>query len=417
MKRVLLIGIVLMTSLITIVSCGSGSVETEAAGQKAETSQETVKTEETGEIKVLSETEETEALSENEEASFSAGNADEEEETSGAETISAVMVSSKPADETSASEAAGTDLSDLRVSLTPSVYTYDDMESDLLRISEALPGRTQLSSLGETFDGRKLYDLVIGDPDAPVKIMFNASIHAREYLTTQLLMLQTVDFLRAYADDPSLLKDTNIHVIPMVNPDGVSISQMGMDGLRTEKARESVREIAKLDGAGDMGSYLRAWKSNAQGVDINRNFDALWEQYNDHLGHPSADHYKGESVGCVPESKALIDLTKTCAFARTVSYHTQGGVIYWYFGQEGELRTKTREFADRIAGLTGYPEDADYQNLDPAGYKDWAISKMGIPSLTIEVGTGSSPVDPAQIESVWDQNRRVWYGTLDDLSL
>ena len=30
--------------------------------------------------------------------------------------------------------------------------------------------------------------------------------------------------------------------------------------------------------------YLEQWKSNANGVDLNRNFDALWDSYADPAG-------------------------------------------------------------------------------------------------------------------------------------
>lgn len=51
---------------------------------------------------------------------------------------------------------------------------------------------------------------------------------------------------------------------------------------------------------------------------------------------------------------------------------------------------------------------ADYQSLDPAGYKDWAISQKGIPSLTIEVGRDTVPVPEEQFDEIWNANKNVW---------
>lgn len=92
------------------------------------------------------------------------------------------------------------------------------------------------------------------------------------------------------------------------------------------------------------------------------------------------------------EAQALVNLTKKELFCRTVSYHSSGGVIYWAFGQQGELASRTQTFAKRIAAVTGYEPDGNYEELDPAGYKDWALLKMGIPSLTIEIGRADSPL-------------------------
>ena len=317
-------------------------------------------------------------------------------------------------------------------------YTYENMQDDIEKLQEKYGAYIQISSLGQSADGRELYDLVIGDTNAEKKIFINAGIHAREYITCQLVMKQAEAFLEHIAnnDDYEQLSDLQnvdekscnevpykemwencqIHVMPMVNPDGVSISQQGLDGVQTDTVRKNLEQISQMDGASlSDNDYLEQWKSNANGVDLNRNFDALWDSYADPAGHPSADHYKGTAPGCEAESNALIQLTLQEHFSRTISYHTQGDVIYWYFGQEGSLYDQTLSFANTIAAATGYTLDADYQALDPAGYKDWAILSQGIPSLTIEVGTGDTPVSPDQFETIWEENQFVWEEMLKTL--
>ena len=300
---------------------------------------------------------------------------------------------------------------DLIVLQNPEMYTYENMVHDLETLPLLYGEVVSLDSLGQTMDGREIYHLVIGNKDAEVKILINGSIHAREYMTSQLVMKQTAVFLKnlaagnTYADQTyeELLQNVAIHVVPM--------SQFGMDGILTEAVKERVREIAALDGSAAEGNYLTRWKANGNGVDINRNFDALWESYAG-PSHPSCDHYKGESVGCEPESAALIQLTETEMFDRTISYHTQGSVIYWYFAQEGELYDETLDFANCISNITGYPTDANYEYLDPAGYKDWGICKLGIAGLTVEVGRETSPVPASQFADIWAKNQYVWEQTI-----
>ncbi len=284
-----------------------------------------------------------------------------------------------------------------------SLYTYEDMEKDLEVLSNHFSSFCELDSIGETFDSRKLYRLSVGNPKSKNQYIVTGSIHAREYITTKLVMMLTYDFLYSYQN-----QDVLIHIVPMVNPDGVSISQLGKSGIRTDKAYRRIDEIAALDNSSvDNSNYLRLWKANANGVDLNRNFDALWDSYQG-AGHPSADMYKGTSPGCEPEAAALIKLTKENPIKKTISYHTQGQVIYWYFGQEGDLLQQTEKFAKDISSSTGYPTDANYEKLDPAGYKDWALDKLGIPSITIEVGHGGQPVDESQISDIYRQNRDVF---------
>jgi len=309
---------------------------------------------------------------------------------------------------------------DLIILKDPGFYSYDNLENDIQILQQLYGELVSVSSLATTLDGRNVYCMVIGDPQADTKLFFNGGIHGREYMTCQLVMKQAAVFLhKLYENDvysqmdyQTMMNGVAIYVVPMINPDGVTISQYGMDGILKESTKQRVAEVASLDGeVAKNGYYLTRWKANANGVDINRNFDALWESY-EGVGHPSSDHYKGESIGCEPESEALIKLTEENTFDRTISYHTQGSVIYWYFGQEGELYDKTLEFANCISNLTGYPTDANYEYLDPAGYKDWGIHKLGIPGLTVEIGTETSPVPADQFAGIWERNQFVWEETI-----
>ncbi len=297
------------------------------------------------------------------------------------------------------------------------IYRYEDMEQDLETISLAYKDRVSLDVIGTTLDGRNIYDMVIGKKTAPVHMIIHGSIHAREYITTKLIMKQLAYYLSCldngtgeYKQIPysELFKDTALHIVPMVNPDGVTISQSGIDGLRTQAAKASVRKIVNSDGGA--GGFTQ-WKANANGVDLNRNYDAMWEEFVG-AGRPASDRYKGAAPASEPETKALIGITRNNPVVRTISYHTYGQVIYWYFGQTGDLYSETKAFADEISEITGYAPDANYEQLDPAGYKDWALDKLGIPSITIEVGYGKNPVPNSQFEGIRNQNKDVWAGML-----
>lgn len=294
-------------------------------------------------------------------------------------------------------------------------YTYGEMEADLNHLEEKYGGLVKIESLASTADGRNLYHILVGNEQAGRHILVTASIHAREYISSQLVMRQLEELLRQYSENAlmggasarELLENTAVHIVPMANPDGVTLCQLGLDGMQRPQIRDTVMEIYGLDGGPDWNRYLTGWKSNAVGVDLNRNFDAGWDLHNDQVGHRSSGHYKGSSVESEAETKALVQLTRRYPFRRTISYHTQGNVIYWYFGQNGELEAESRSFAELASAATGYRIDSAFENLDPAGYKDWAVSKMQIPSLTIEVGTGTSPVDPAQFPAIWEQNKDI----------
>lgn len=303
-------------------------------------------------------------------------------------------------------------------------YSYEDLKNDLHIFSRIFQENLRVDSLGKTADNREIYHVCLGKKDAGRKVLITASMHGREYMTSQLVMDQMADFVhelqaggktRKGVPYKKLLEDYQIHVVPMVNPDGVTISQFGADAVKSQEIRDGVWEIARKDGARmPWQSYFRLWKANARGVDINRNFDACWEEYMDGAGRPSSEHYKGEKPEDTEEAAALAALTRKEKFCRTISYHSSGAVIYWSFGQTGELAERTRVFAERIAHVTGYEPDGNYEELDPAGYKDWALLKMGIPSLTIEIGRATSPLPQSAYKKIKRENKYVWEEMLAD---
>ena len=301
----------------------------------------------------------------------------------------------------------------------PYMYTYEDLTNDVQALGVLYQDYMTWDSIGKTPDGRELYHLVIGSPSAGKEIFINAGIHAREYINVQLVMKQTIGYLQhiaagdSYGSVPyrTFWEQVKVHVVPSINPDGIAISQFGLAGIRTESVLQGVYAIAAMDGTELTEYYLNRWKANALGTDLNRNFAALWEQYQG-VGHPSSDHYKGEYPGSAPEAAALINLTETCNFAKTISYHSQGNIIYWYFPGIEPVYNEALSWVTNISSLTGYGIVSDYTTVDPAGYSDWCIYAHSIPSLCIETASGECPYIADQFQTIWIQNLYVWEETL-----
>ena len=307
---------------------------------------------------------------------------------------------------------------DLIVYSTPEKYSYENFLHDVKILENNYPAQVKVIELCTTLDGRKVLDIVVGNGDKNILIF--GAMHAREYITTQIVMRQlceTIDAANGYGENyqgistAELLQNVTIHFVPNSNPDGVAISQFGLSALTNENLRRNVAAMINGD--------FEEWKANANGVDLNRNFDADWQNYYG-AQYPGSERYKGTFPGSEIESAALIELTKKYNFKRTISYHSCGEVIYWYYKQQGAILSESKKFAQRISNETGYYLDADYTALDPAGYKDWAVYKLGIPSLTIETGAenGASIVAPVPISrfnNIWQRNKNVVYATIYNL--
>ena len=305
----------------------------------------------------------------------------------------------------------------LIINSTPEKYSYDNLVSDIEKIKNICP-QVQVQSLGTTFDGREVFDLVVGDLASDKHILIFGAMHAREYITTQIVMRQfcnAVDAVNGFGGDyksiptAELLQGVAIHFVPMNNPDGVSISQFGLNGLKSPELRAKVSA---------MSNNFSEWKANAAGVDLNRNFDAGWQEFGG-SPYPSSERYKGAFPGSEPEAAALINLLQKYPVKRTISYHTCGALIYWYYKQSGNVLAESEKFANTISRETGYYLDSDYTSVDAAGFKDWAVYKKNIPSLTIETGAerggvvGVVPV--SRFAEMWNRNKNVVYATIYNL--
>ncbi len=305
------------------------------------------------------------------------------------------------------------------VDVSTQAYGYEEMIEDLAELQSAYPELMHLTSIVVSLDGREIPVAVVGNPAAQYHFLIQASIHAREYLCTLLVMKQMEYFLSQYqsgaydGDEYAALKNVAFHIIPMANPDGVTISIEGPEGIRDDALREGLYVIYERDTAAGLTDlpadrYFVKWKANARGVNLNLNFDAGWADLDSSDG-PSASAYAGAAAESEPETRALIAYTLRYDFAGTISYHAYGSGYYWDFGQRGALRERTKSLAWLIQSVSGYISLDDLMGEPSAGgYKDWALDALGIPSLTVEIGTTSCPVNIREFPTVWERNRQVW---------
>ncbi len=303
-------------------------------------------------------------------------------------------------------------------------YTYEMMEEDLRELCERYPDLARMASAGKSADGRELWVLDIGKKRAAKQIFISAGIHGRESLTPMLAMKMAeyalVNYYTEGEDGVALAdvaEDCLFRLVPMVNPDGVAISQMGMDGIRSEELKALVASIYDADNTyqsyrdtyENREEYLKRWKANARGVDLNRNFPIVyWSEMKTGIGHPSSQKYKGPSAGSEPETQAVMKLLQELsAPACVISLHSQGEILYWDCGQEGSVREENQKLAEKLSQLTGYAPVNRFTNPD-ATLDDWATLEQGVPAVTVETGKGSVPLPREQFDEIWNRTKDLW---------
>lgn len=301
-------------------------------------------------------------------------------------------------------------------------YTYPMLQEDLEALDAAFGGRFTYESIGQSVDGREIYACVVGNPDAPGKIMITGGIHGREYLSSLLVMMQIEHYLAnwdtgthngmKYAD---MFDAYAFYILPMINPDGVMLALEGIESVQTPEVREGLEEIFsdnKRDGltsAESINDYFAYnWKSNANGVDLNRNFAlSNWSEVTTGILSPCFRNYKGPEAASEPETQAVSAWVQSLGeIEGMLAFHTAGQVVYWDCGMKGAVRQETFDLAQAVCEHTGYKFIYD-QHLD-ASLNDWMTLELGVPTVTVELANVVYPMPPSEIEQAWDEAGKLW---------
>ena len=277
-------------------------------------------------------------------------------------------------------------------------YSYDQMLLDIATLAETYPDVITVGSIGLSEDGRNLPVILLGDKDAPYQVLVQGTVHAMEHMCTWLLMSMT-----EYHAARGGITDVCFHIIPMMNPDGVILSQTGEMNELQQAIYQS--DIAAGYEGFNTEYYTKRWKANGHGVDINRTFDAGWELTNSRYA-PSSKLYKGTQPFDCAEAVALRDYTLSQSFDVTVSYHAMGSVIFWEYGQRKDVNSASYSLAQELATVTGYVLNGS-SGVDAAGYKDWAIDALGIPSVTMEIGFSEVPLAYNELDNIFSRNVNI----------
>ncbi len=265
-------------------------------------------------------------------------------------------------------------------------------------------------SAGRSVMGRDLVTLEIGEGSN--QVFYNASHHANEWITSTLLLKYLEKYARAYAaggsifgrDAGSLYGLTTLFLMPMVNPDGVAlVTEELTSGTYYTRAREISAAYPSIP-------FPNGWKANINGVDPNLQYPAGWTEareikFAQGYVSPAPRDYVGAAPLEIPESRAVYNYTRAHDFALTISYHTQGKVIYWKY--DGYEPPKSYDIGVSFASVSGYELSLTPAASGNAGYKDWYIASYNRPGYTLEAGAGVSPLPLSQFPAIYADNEGI----------
>lgn len=208
--------------------------------------------------------------------------------------------------------------------------------------------------IGTSVSGRPIEVIRFGS--GPSVRVIVAGIHGGNEWNTTALAQQLILHLQ---ENPQMVPDdVTLYIIPSLNPDGLARA---------------------LDPDG---------RVNDNGVDLNRNWDADWQQQWDRTGcwslRPTTS---GEYPNSEPETQALAQFLLAHPADALISYHSAALGI---FPAGDPPHPPSVKLAELVASVTDYP----YPPINTGcrytgGLVDWAAFQ-GIPAVDIELSTHSS---------------------------
>lgn len=276
----------------------------------------------------------------------------------------------------------------------------------------------ETGSIGRSVMGKKIPYLKLGN--GATEVFYNASFHANESITTPVLLKFVEDYARAYVkgDDfygvstQKLFSEYQLYVVPMVNPDGVDlVNGILTNGIYYRQAKQIGADYPAIP-------FPSGWKANIDGVDLNLQFPAGWEnakeiKYAKGYVSPAPRDYVGSAPLTAPESNAVYRFTLDHDFSLILAYHTQGEVIYWKYLDYEPARSY--EIAQYFGRVSGYMVEETPQESGYAGYKDWFIEQYNRPGYTIEVGRGENPLPMSQFDTIYKDNVGILLGGMTQI--
>ncbi len=273
-------------------------------------------------------------------------------------------------------------------------------------------------AIGRSVMGKNIPFIKIGIGNT--ELFYNASHHANEWLTTPVLLKFLEEYSESYSTNGTifntsareLYEKSTLYIVPMVNPDGVDlVNSVLPNGRYLAQAQSLAENYPNIP-------YPNGWKANINGVDLNLQYPANWERakeikFSQGFTLPGPRDFVGNAPLTEPETRAVYNFTRNHDFKLTLSYHSQGEIIYWkYLDYEPD---NSRRIAEYFGEVSGYSVEETPYASGFAGYKDWFIETYNRPGYTIEVGLGMSPLPLSQFPKIYNDNIGILVGGITQI--
>lgn len=225
-------------------------------------------------------------------------------------------------------------------------------------------------------------------------VMFDGCHHSDEAMGAEIVFALMEKLVAGYGQDAEVtgwLDRLEIWLVPVVNVDGHNIVTSGRDPRWRKNARD-------VNGDGIAGVF-------PEGVDVNRGYDFNWAMGGS--DDPTGVSYRGTHPFSEAENRAMRALADRRQFLLSVSYHSQGEVIFYPWAWDGMAAPDDavikRIAADVAAHIPTMDGTGTYA-VSPGGPSSqsypWLYGRRGVIDLIIETGKGSHLFPPAEVPRI-----------------
>ncbi|ONI71293.1 peptidase M14 [Actinosynnema sp. ALI-1.44] len=253
-----------------------------------------------------------------------------------------------------------------------------------------------------TLEGRDVVGLEIARDVAnsgdgrPVFFLMGAH-HAREWPTVEHSVEWAYELINGYGADAeirSLVDRTRNLIVPVVNPDGFSVSREGRRGDSGDKfAYEWKRKNCSVHDSppeyrtGVCAGNPAGWR---RGVDPNRNYGGFWGGAGAEMRW-DGEGYRGPGPFSEPESRNIRDMVSTRQVTNLITLHTFSNLVLRPPGnsdvQSSADEPAYKALGDKMASRNGYVSQRIWELYTVSGgTEDWSYWATGGFGFTFEIG-------------------------------
>ncbi|MEX0918460.1 MAG: M14 family metallopeptidase [Candidatus Paceibacterota bacterium] len=216
--------------------------------------------------------------------------------------------------------------------------------------------------IGQSVDGHDIVAYHYGQGDT--EILFVGGIHGGYAWNTSLVAFELMDYLKR--DQTVIPENVRVTVVPVLNPDGLE-EVMGTTGRFTQAEALGLKV------------NTTAGRFNANGVDLNRNFDCQWQSTGTWRNTPVDG---GDEPFSEPESQAIKNyVTANQPKAVIVWYSAAGGVFA--SACDNDVLAETNILTNLYAKAAGYPAYEEFDFYEITGDMVNWLAKENIPAISV----------------------------------